>query len=176
MVWEIKIAIDFQCAVNCNISCALGYIARNYGILKQHGYLRLVYDDKIYIIAKQKYNTPKKCTTATHPRCAQCTYILQIVIQKNASTIHPRCVGAVVGEYCVEAVTSGYLPIARPAPFSFFISLVLFVCLFCFGISLVTMRGVRPSRSWFACFFFSFFGILSMTSGYLPITSLRPFS
>ena len=141
-----------------------------------------MYDDKIYIIAKQKYNTPKKCTTATHPRCAQCTYILQIVIQKNASTIHPRCVGAVVGEYCVEAVTSGYLPIARPAPFSFFISLVLFVCLFCFGISLVTSIYTWPCEAFallvldLLCFFFSFFGILSMTSGYLPIASLHPFS
>ena len=115
--------------MNCNISFALGYIARNYSTLKEGGYLRLFYDNKIYVIAKQKYNTPKKCTTATHPRCAQCTYILQIVIQKNASTIHPRCVGAVVGEYCVEAVTSGYLPIARPAPFRSLVALsYLFVC------------------------------------------------
>ena len=85
-----------------------------------------------------------------------------------------------VGEYCVEAVTSGYLPIARPAPFWFFICFVLLVCLFCFGISLVTsiylpMRDVHPSCSWFASYVSSF-GILSMTSGYLPIASLHPFS
>ena len=118
--------------MNCNISFALGYIARNYSTLKEGGYLRLFYDNKIYVIAKQKYNTPKKCITAIH------IYISDRNTENTTTSIHPRCNGAVVGEYCVEAVTSGYLPIARPAPFRFFVCFVLFVCLFWFGISLVT--------------------------------------
>ena len=54
MVWQMKIAIDFQCAVNCDISCALGYVASTYGTLNIRGYLRLVYDDEIHIIENTK--------------------------------------------------------------------------------------------------------------------------
>ena len=84
---------------------------------------------------------PKKCITAIH------IYISDRNTENTTTTIHPRCNGAVVGEYCVEAVTSGYLPIARPAPFR---SLVALSCLFVLVWNIfghMTMRGDHPSCS-----------------------------
>ena len=138
--------------MNCNISCALGYIARNYGILKERGYLRLVYDNKVYVIAKKiQYaqemhhcDTPKVC--------------IDIYISDRNTEIHHYEYDTYKVRWCsgwgiLCRGSDQWLPAHCEACTLLVPYLLCITCLFVFfGISLVTsiylpMRGVHPSRS-----------------------------